>query len=89
MSGHSAEIGAGRRHPCCACCEGIAKDDHVQHGGSVDKDGHEVPCLECDLNARLAEAWERGYGHGIADGQMPEGWLCAVNPYVISPGEQS
>lgn len=34
-----------RTYPCCKCCQDVALDDHVGHGGSVEKDGHDGPCF--------------------------------------------
>lgn len=77
-------------HPCCGCCDGIAKDDHVGHGGTVKKDGHDLPCSTCEfeqrIQPRLAQAWDEGHRglcrrHGFAP------FAACVNPYrVIPPG---
>lgn len=39
-------------HPCCVHCED-AKSDHIGHGGSVEKDGHEIPCSTCEFDQRI------------------------------------
>ena len=41
---------------CCACCEGVAKNDHVEFGGFVRKDGHEIPCVTCQNPAAAMPA---------------------------------
>lgn len=41
-------------YPCCACCTGIALDDHVEHGGWIETDGHETGCTSkgCEKSFR-------------------------------------
>ena len=58
-------------YPCCACCEDVAKFDHVEHGGHVEKDGHDLPCTACNDWRRewglLAKAWDEGYRSGFSN----------------------
>jgi hypothetical protein len=38
---------AGRTYPCCPhCAEAIS--DHVEHGGTVERDQHDLPCSICE-----------------------------------------
>ena len=72
---------------CCACCEDIAKDDHVEHGGTVERDGHDLSCVTCGdedrIRERLARAWDQGAKHrALTD---PRVTVQGDNPYRVTP----
>jgi hypothetical protein len=80
------------RYACCKCCDGVAKDDHVEHGGTVERNGHEGPCSTCEfeehIRPRLAEAWDRGWNQGTHDAWQNGGHESEPNPWrtsVLSP----
>lgn len=37
---------------CCVHCDD-AKSDHVEHGGSIERDQHEVDCSSCEFEQRI------------------------------------
>lgn len=75
-------------YSCCKCCEGIAKSDHVGHGGTVEKDRHDLPCATCEfeerIRPRMAQAWDEGWAQGQRDDD-PRTLGYADNPYRIPP----
>ena len=44
---------------CCPCCDGLAKSDHVGHGGSVWPNEHDSQChlhdVDPDLKAKIED----------------------------------
>lgn len=69
-------------YPCCPHCED-AKDDHVEFGGTVEQDGHDLPCTMCEYEfltlPLLARAWDEG---AICRANArPEVSVRDLNPY--------
>jgi hypothetical protein len=57
------------RYRCCPHCAD-ALDDHVEHGGTVEKDGHDLPCSTCEFDERIAPLLAQARAEGaemIAD----------------------
>lgn len=76
-----------------ACCEHCADalSDHVEHGGEVEKDGHDLPCPLCEHNRYVlplqASAWELGWIAGWDASQ--NGDAKGSNPYQPAASDES
>ena len=94
MTDRSAENGLPRKYRCCACCEGIAKDDHIGHGGTVEKDGHDAACGTCEfeerIRPRLAQAWDEGkHSEHTPACRFGDGDCICPNPYRPIPPDKN
>lgn len=91
MGAHNPGSGA---HPCCLHCKD-AESDHVEHGGTVERDRHEASCSLCDYDKGIRPyqviAWDAGFRAGFESGDS--GYIAgtnrrlvsSVNPYRVTP----